>query len=104
MGQVNLNLNDILGIFSFKISATGILMQRKCIILEYIFLPHKLNKKFKMYVEKVSKIIILGKLKLIQLAGIYSAEIIVPLLVMGLKNYRKIMNAGKDAVQFFRSD
>ena len=34
------------------------------------FLPHKQSKKLKTYVEKVSELIIKGKLKLRQLAGI----------------------------------
>ena len=45
--RVNPNLNCILGILPSRISPTGILMQRDDIILEWIFLPHKPNKKFK---------------------------------------------------------
>ena len=41
-------------------------------------LPHKPSKKLKTYVEKVSELIIKGKLRLCQLAGIDLAEIIVP--------------------------
>ena len=63
---------------SSRISPTGILMQWEVIILEWIFIPHKPNKKLKTYVEKVSELIIKGKLRLHQLAGIDPAEIIVP--------------------------
>ena len=41
-------------------------------------LPHKPSKKLKTYVEKVSELIIKGKSRLRQLAGIDPAEIIVP--------------------------
>ncbi|KAL6036096.1 hypothetical protein STEG23_018017 [Scotinomys teguina] len=60
-------------------SPTGILMQREDIILEWIFLPNKQSKKLKTYVEKISDLILKGKLRLRQLAGIDSAEIVVPL-------------------------
>ena len=51
------NINCILAILPSKHSPTGILMQREDIILEWIFLSHKLSKKFKIYVEKISKLI-----------------------------------------------
>ncbi|KAL6087171.1 hypothetical protein STEG23_033627, partial [Scotinomys teguina] len=35
----------------------GILMQREDVILEWIFLPHKPNKKLKTYIEKISDLI-----------------------------------------------
>ncbi|KAL6087818.1 hypothetical protein STEG23_024848 [Scotinomys teguina] len=54
-------------------------MQREDIILEWIFLPNKQSKKLKTYVEKISDLILKGKLRLRQLAGIDSAEIVVPL-------------------------
>ena len=76
--RVNSNLSSILVILPSRISSTGILMQREDIILEWIFIPHKPSKKLKTYVEKVSELIIQGKLRLRQLAGIDPAEIIVP--------------------------
>ncbi|KAL6070006.1 hypothetical protein STEG23_001515, partial [Scotinomys teguina] len=60
-------------------SPTGILMQREDIILEWIFLPNKQSKKLKTYVEKISDLILKGKLRLRQLAGIDPAEIVIPL-------------------------
>ena len=78
MGRVNPNLNCILVILPSRISPTGILMQRDNIILEWIFLPHKPSEKLKTYVKKVFELIIKGKLRLCQLAGIDPAEIIVP--------------------------
>ena len=76
--RVDPNLRCILLILPSRISPTGILMQREDTILEWIFSPHKPSKKLKTYVEKVSELIIKGKLRLHQLAGIDSAEIIVP--------------------------
>ena len=76
--RVDPNLSCILVILPSRISPTGILMQREDTILEWIFLPHKPSKKLKTYVEKVSELIIKGKLRLRQLAGIDPAEIIVP--------------------------
>ena len=72
--RVNPKLSCILVILPSRISPAGILMQRD-IILEWIFLPHKPCKKLKTYVEKVSELIIKGKLRLCQLAGIDPAEI-----------------------------
>ncbi|MGE9501621.1 hypothetical protein ACQP3D_24730 [Escherichia coli] len=54
-------------------------MQREDTILEWIFLPHKQNKKLKTYIEKISDLILKGKLRLRQLTGKDPAEIIVPL-------------------------
>ena len=51
---------------------------REDIILECTFLSHKLSKKLNTYVEKVFELILKGKLRLHQLAGIDPAEIIVP--------------------------
>ncbi|KAL6043129.1 hypothetical protein STEG23_019310, partial [Scotinomys teguina] len=63
----------------FRHSPTGILMQREDIILEWIFLPNKQSKKLKTYVEKISDLILKGKLRVGQLAGIDPAEIVIPL-------------------------
>ncbi|KAL6089067.1 hypothetical protein STEG23_027555, partial [Scotinomys teguina] len=52
---------------------------REDIILEWIFLPNKQSKKLKTYVEKISDLILKGKLRFRQLAGIDPAEIVVPL-------------------------
>ena len=76
--RVDPNFSCVLVILPSRISPTGILMQREDTILEWIFLPHKPSKKLKTYVEKVSELIIKGKLRLRQLAGIDPAEIIVP--------------------------
>lgn len=59
-------------------SPTGILMQREDYILEWIFLAHKQSKKLKTYIEKVSELILKGKLRLRQLVGMDPAEIVVP--------------------------
>ena len=48
-------------------------------------MPHKPSKKFKTYVEKVSELIIKGKLRLIQSAGIDSGQIIVPFTAEEIK-------------------
>ena len=66
--RVDPNLSCILVILPSRISPTRILMQREDTIFEWIFLPHKLSKKLKTYVEKVSELIIKGKLRLRQLA------------------------------------
>ena len=78
MDRVNPNISSILVILPYRISPTGILMQREDVILEWTFISHKPSKKLKTYVEKVSELIIKGKLRLRQLAGIDPAEIIVP--------------------------
>ena len=79
MNHVDLNLNCILIILTSKYSHIGILMQRKDVILEWIFLPHKLSKKIKRnYVEMVSELILTGKLRHCQLVGIDHADILVP--------------------------
>ncbi|KAL6087981.1 hypothetical protein STEG23_022841, partial [Scotinomys teguina] len=81
-GHVDLvdpKLDCILVILPSRHSPTGILMQREDIILEWIFLPNKQSKKLKIYVEKISDLILKGKLRLRQLAGIDPAEIVVPL-------------------------
>lgn len=57
---------------------SGILMQRKDTILEWIFLPHEQNKKLK-HTEKISDLILKGRLKLHPLTQIDPAEIIVHL-------------------------
>ncbi|KAL6031325.1 hypothetical protein STEG23_000678 [Scotinomys teguina] len=60
-------------------SPTGILMQREDIILEWIFLPNQHSKNLKTLVEKISELILKGKSRLQQLAGIDPAEIVIPL-------------------------
>ncbi|KAL6030846.1 hypothetical protein STEG23_024726 [Scotinomys teguina] len=77
--RVDPKLDCILVILPSRYSPTGILMQREDIILEWIFLPNKQSKKLKTYVEKISDLILKGKLRLRQLAGIDPAEIVVPL-------------------------
>ncbi|KAL6079898.1 hypothetical protein STEG23_014350 [Scotinomys teguina] len=41
----------------YECEYNSILMQRKDVILEWIFLPHKPNKKLKTYIEKISDLI-----------------------------------------------
>ena len=100
--RVDPNLSCIQVILPSRISPTGILIQRENTILEWIFLPHKPSKKLKTYVEKVSELIIKGKLRLRQLAGIGPAEIIVPFTVDEIKkSCGKTMNHGKELVLVF---
>ena len=99
--RVDPNLSCILVILPSRISPTGILMQREDTILEWIFLPHKPSKKLKTYVEKVSELIIKGKLRLRQLAGIDPSEIIVPFTADEVKSCGKTMNHGKELVLIF---
>ncbi|KAL6041067.1 hypothetical protein STEG23_013408 [Scotinomys teguina] len=55
--HVNPELKCILVILPSRHSPTGILMQREDVILEWIFLPRKPNKKLKTYIEKISNLI-----------------------------------------------
>ncbi|KAL6056952.1 hypothetical protein STEG23_010812 [Scotinomys teguina] len=55
--RVNPELKCILVILPSRHSPTGILMQREDVILEWIFLPRKPNKKLKSYIEKISDLI-----------------------------------------------
>ncbi|KAL6084356.1 hypothetical protein STEG23_031659, partial [Scotinomys teguina] len=55
--RVNPELKCILVILPYRHSPTGILMQREDVILEWIFLPRKPNKKLKTYIEKISDLI-----------------------------------------------
>ncbi|KAL6032137.1 hypothetical protein STEG23_006898 [Scotinomys teguina] len=55
--RVNPELKCILVILPSRHSPTGILMQREDVILEWIFLPCKPNKKLKTYIEKISDLI-----------------------------------------------
>ena len=69
--HVDPNLNCILVILPSKYFPRGILMERENIILEWIFLPHKYSKKFKkINAENFSELILKGKLRLYQLAGV----------------------------------
>ncbi|KAL6031936.1 hypothetical protein STEG23_004786 [Scotinomys teguina] len=77
--RVNPELKCILVILPSRHSPTGILMQREDVILEWLFLPRKPNKKLKTYIEKISDLIHKGKLRLRQLTGMDPAEIVVPL-------------------------
>ncbi|KAL6083314.1 hypothetical protein STEG23_007305 [Scotinomys teguina] len=60
--RVDPKLDCILVILPSIHSPTGILMQREDIILEWIFLPNKQSKKLKTYVEKISDLILKGKI------------------------------------------
>ncbi|KAL6087196.1 hypothetical protein STEG23_008805, partial [Scotinomys teguina] len=55
--RVNPELKCILVILPSRHSPTGILMQREHVILEWIFLPCKPNKKLKTDIEKISDLI-----------------------------------------------
>ncbi|KAL6073224.1 hypothetical protein STEG23_034606 [Scotinomys teguina] len=55
--RVNPELKCILVILSSRHSPTDILMQREDVILEWILLPCKPNKKLKTYIEKISDLI-----------------------------------------------
>jgi hypothetical protein len=59
-------------------SPTEILMQREDYILEWIFLAHKVRKKLKTHIEKVSELILKGKMRVQQLVGMDLAETVVP--------------------------
>lgn len=43
------------------------------------FLVHKHSKKLKAYIEKISELIMKGRIRLCQLSGTDTAEIVVPL-------------------------
>ncbi|ERE67035.1 HERV-K-3q27.3 provirus ancestral Pol protein [Cricetulus griseus] len=77
--RINLDLDCILVILPSKEYPSGILVQKEDTILGWIFLPHKQNKKLKTYIEKISDLILKGKLRLHRLTGKDPAEIIVPL-------------------------
>ncbi|KAL6090311.1 hypothetical protein STEG23_009234 [Scotinomys teguina] len=63
----------------FGISSSTLFTKREDVILEWIFLSCKPNKKLKTYIEKISDLIHKGKLRLRQLTGMDPAEIVVPL-------------------------
>ncbi|KAL6031193.1 hypothetical protein STEG23_024783, partial [Scotinomys teguina] len=88
---MNQNMNNAMnqkGITS-ELKMTRCAMEKECsyrnfnaegrYYIEWIFLPNKQSKKLKTYVEKISDLILKGKLRLRQLAGIDPAEIVVPL-------------------------
>lgn len=78
LDRIDPKMACILVILPSTHSPTGILMQREDYILEWIFLAHKQSKKLKTYIEKVSELILKGKLRLRQLVGMDPAEIVVP--------------------------
>ncbi|KAL6034566.1 hypothetical protein STEG23_035004 [Scotinomys teguina] len=55
--RVNPELKCILVILPSRHSSTDILMRREDVILEWIFLPRKPNKKLKTYIEKIFDLI-----------------------------------------------
>lgn len=67
----------ILVILPSSHSPTEILMQSKDYILKWIFLTHKHSKKLKTY-NKVSELILKGKMRLPQLVGMDPAEVVLP--------------------------
>ncbi|KAL6092676.1 hypothetical protein STEG23_038231 [Scotinomys teguina] len=56
--HVNPELKCILVTLPSRHSPTGILMEREDVILEWMFLPCKPNKKLKTYIEKISDFIL----------------------------------------------
>lgn len=69
MNGIDPKLDCILVILLSTHSPTGLTFQRKDSITECIFLTHKQSKKLKMYIVKISELIINGRLSLCQLAG-----------------------------------
>jgi hypothetical protein len=57
-------------------------MQRKDSIMEWIFLAHKQSKKWKT--EKISELIIKGRIRLCQFSETDLAKILVPLTNAGI--------------------
>lgn len=55
--HVDPKVRYILVILPSRQFPSGILMQRKHIIFEWIFLPHKQNKKLKTYMKKIVNLI-----------------------------------------------
>lgn len=70
-------------------------MQRKDIILEWIFLSHKQSKKLQTYIEKISDLNLEGKLRFHQLTEMEPAKVIVPLM-RNILICEKIINIGKE--------
>ena len=62
---------------------------------------HKQNKKLQTYIEKISHLILKGKLRLCQLPGKDPAEIIVPLTNEEISSCGSIMNIGKELLLTF---
>ena len=54
-------------------------MQREDSIMEWIFLAHKQSKKVKTYIEKISELIIKGRIRLCQLLGTDPTKIVASL-------------------------
>jgi hypothetical protein len=63
LDQIKPKMACILVILPSTYSPTGILMQREDYILEWIFLAYRQSKKLKTYTEKVSKLILKGKMR-----------------------------------------
>lgn len=61
---IYLKMACILVIFPSTHSPTGILSQREDYISEWKILAHKQSKKLKTYIEKVSDLILKGKMRL----------------------------------------
>lgn len=76
--RIDPKLDCILVIFPSIYSPTVLIRQRENNIVEWIFLAYKQNKKLKMHIEKVSKIIIKGRIRS-QFSETVLPEIVVPL-------------------------
>lgn len=70
-------------------------MQSKDYILKWIFLAHKHSKKLKTY-NKVSELILKGKMRLPQLVGMDPAEVVLPFTNSEMPHYGPKMNIGKE--------
>ena len=75
MDRINTKLDYILVI----LPSTGLIMEREDSIVEWISLVHKQSKKLKTYIEKISELIIKGRIRFHQMSGTKLAEIVVTL-------------------------
>ena len=64
MHRVDPKLDSILVILPSIHSRTGLIMQREGSIVEWIFLAHKQSEKSITYIEKISELIIKGRIRL----------------------------------------
>jgi hypothetical protein len=77
--RIDPKLDCILVILFSTHSPTAIIMQREDSIMEWIFLAHKQSKKVKTYIEKISELIIKGRIRLCQLLGTDPTKIVASL-------------------------
>jgi hypothetical protein len=84
MDRINTKLDYILVI----LPSTGLIMEREDSIVEWISLVHKQSKKLKTYIEKISELIIKGRIRLCQLSGTDTVETVISLTMLRLYHYR----------------